>query len=113
MPVKGGGEIGQRAAGIFDDETSRARMFFFALGNDHRGAFFDSLPDEIVSVIFLPRSATNMPFLCTRRESYAMLSTARSSGPMISRIGIAPARDLSCMRIQQHCAKCSMGRSIA
>src|ERR1043166_9336013 len=47
---------------------------------------------------FSPRSATKRPFLCTRRESYAMLSTTRSSGPMTWRGVTAAMSVLSCMR---------------
>src|SRR5256885_12436062 len=51
--------------------------------------------------LFSPRNATKRPFLCTRRESYAMLSTTRSTGPLISRGEMAATSVLSCMRIGQ------------
>src|ERR1051326_1247185 len=61
---------------------------------------------------FSPRNATKRPFLCTRRESYAMLSTTRSSGPMIWRAATAAMSVLSCMRNDQTGAARSTVRCI-
>ena len=73
--------------------------FCSRISNDHRRAFVDSVPDELVAVTSHPRSATNMVCLCTRRESYAIFSTGRSTGPKIRRTGVAVRRVLSCMRL--------------
>src|SRR6476646_6172297 len=62
--------------------------------------------------LFSPRNATKRPFLCTRRESYAMLSTTRSSGPMIWRAATAATSVLSCMRNGQTGAARSTVRCI-
>src|SRR2546423_8358386 len=62
--------------------------------------------------LFSPRNATKRPFLCTRRESYAMLSTTRSSGPMIWRGTMAATSVLSCMRNGQTGAARSTVRCI-
>ena len=64
-------------------------MFFFAFRHDHGGAFLDGLFDEVVAVDFFAAQRHEKPFFCTRRESYAILSTVRSSGPMTWRTGIA------------------------
>ena len=58
-------------------------MFFLPLRHDHRRASLDRLFDELVAIAFLAAQARRKElFFCTRRESYAMLSTSRSSGPM-------------------------------
>src|SRR5436853_1526476 len=62
--------------------------------------------------LFSPRNATKRPFLCTRRESYAILSTTRSSGPMIWRGETAAVSVLSCMRNGQTGAARSTVRCI-
>src|SRR5436190_11107195 len=62
--------------------------------------------------LFSPRNATKRPFLCTRRESYAMLSTTRSSGPMTWRGDRAATSVLSCMRNGQTGAARSTVRCI-
>src|SRR5256885_4224650 len=62
--------------------------------------------------LFSPRNATKRPFLCTRRESYAMLSTTRSSGPRIWRGERAATSVLSCMRNGQTGAARSTVRCI-
>ncbi|MEY2556568.1 MAG: hypothetical protein QOF93_1712 [Verrucomicrobiota bacterium] len=50
--VKSCGEIGHCAARIFDNDAGGAVMFFGALGDDHRGAFFNGLADEVVAIAF-------------------------------------------------------------
>src|ERR1041385_3142074 len=62
--------------------------------------------------LFSPRNATKRPFLCTRRESYAMLSTTRSVGPRIWRGETAATSVLSCMRNGQTGAARSTVRCI-
>src|SRR4051812_46775291 len=62
--------------------------------------------------LFSPRNATKRPFLCTRRESYAMLSTTRSSGPMTWLGEMAATSVLSCMRNGQTGAARSTVRCI-
>src|SRR5256714_4576695 len=61
---------------------------------------------------FSPRNATKRPFLCTRRESYAMPSTMRSTGPMIWRGAMAATSVLSCMQSGQTGAARSTVRCI-
>ncbi len=52
--VEIGGQIGQRAAGVFHHHAGGAGMFFFALRHDDGRAFFDGLAYELVAVAFSP-----------------------------------------------------------
>jgi hypothetical protein len=52
--IKRGGQIGECVARVLRHKAGRVRMLDLALRHDHRGAFFDGLFDELVTVAFFP-----------------------------------------------------------